>query len=632
MLLRSPALHPSSATPSSGSAASASLSVKSVVTGASPKNPLADPSLLSESQASGPIENPDFLKATVWFDNIFPFTYGPYDPRRIFVQRYADRFIRDESWRRLLPSSFPPGAEFQFRSAEPNLKEGGLYLKYRYKGGTIDEAVEAIQNHIEAEGIRSIFNLKRVNAFDVKGRPWIEDMVSRVPSRRLHVEFIGEDLNVEQLYRVFRYFGRIMDITPQPSTSKETPRYASVEFVSKRSATSARNCIHGEIIDGVMVQIGYEKKTSGFSFWNWAMANLRLSVPIFVAIAAISTYLIFDPWREFSITNKLTNRFNLEKYAESAGELWTWTLSSFLNTVFGTKEPLVKRTAVPRSLFGWAEREKEEKRLELQFKQVPDTLVLVSGPKGSGKSDLIRKALENHKCKLIINCADLMAQSEHKMLSRFAQQVNFFPSFGFMTQITTFVDALITATTGAKAGLSTTNEGEMRKILECLTKAIADITHTQRDRRDSRIKDMARQGHGEVDLASATTTGSVMDIEYPVIVVDEFLVKDNSREHFLNKMLLEWAAVVATQHRIAHVVFVSDNPAAIREIEKVIPTRSVETFLLQDASPESALQYVHRRLPKTSIPELKPALDVLGGRLYDLDMLIQKIKAGQTPQ
>nr|KAJ3419606.1 mitochondrial escape protein 2 [Polyrhizophydium stewartii] len=445
-------------------------------------------------------------------------------------------------------------------------------------------------------------------------------MVSRVPTSRLHVEFHGPDLTVEQLYREFRNYGRIMDVTLQPSSSKDVPRFASVEFVNKRSATSARNCIHGESIDGTRVHIGYEKKSNSFSLWNWMMANLRISVPILLAIAAVISYLVFDPLRVFFITNKLTGRFSFVKYAETAEELLSGAQSSILSFIFGSGAVKPKRTL--RSSLGWAEREKEEKRLEQHFKQSPETLVLVSGPKGSGKSDLVRKALEHHKNKLVIHCEDLVGQPEHILISRLASQVNFSPSFGFMSQITTFMDAIITATTGAKAGLSTTKENEIRKILDCVTKAVTDLTVKQRQARLKALDELSRRDADSLD---------VPEVEYPVIVIEDYLGKENSRGEFLYSMLTEWAAIITAQYRVAHVVFVSDNPAAVRELGKVIPTKSVEGYILKDATPESALAYVQRRLPRVTTEALKPALDSLGGRLHDLDLLIQKVNAGQTP-
>ncbi|KAJ8325077.1 mitochondrial escape protein 2 [Batrachochytrium dendrobatidis] len=577
---------------------------------------------------TGPMENPNYHKGTVWFDNIFPFHLGLLDPRTYWVKYYSKRFILHQRWSRLIPPWFPSGAEFQFREAEPNLKEGGLYLKFKYKGGTIEEAIEAIQAHVHSTGIRSIFNFGRINAFEVKGRPWVEDMVFRIPSRRLHVEFHGPDLSVEQLYREFRSFGRIMDITIQPSSIKDLPRFASVEFVNKRSATSARNCIHGELIDGTRVHIGYEKVKSSFSFWNWAISNLRISIPILLAVTAALSYIVFDPLRVFSIVSKLTDRFSFEKYTETAGAMWNGAQSSISALISATGYSSMDRSKIKNvrsTNQGWDERETEAKRLELHYKQAPETLVIVHGPKGSGKSELVRKSLEHHKKKLFIHCEDLVGQPEYVLITRLASQVNFFPSFGFMSQITTFMDAIITATTGAKAGLGTTKETEIRKILDCVTKAVTDLTLDQREARQKVLDEL-------VDKSDEYNHSlSVPEIEYPVIVIDGFLGKENARGHFLYDMMAEWAAVTATQYKVAHVIFISDNPAAVREIGKVIPTKSVETFILNDATPETALAYVHRRLPELDTKSLWPSIEPLGGRLHDLDLLIQKIHAGLTP-
>nr|KAJ3419607.1 hypothetical protein HK105_006742 [Polyrhizophydium stewartii] len=165
------------AAPACQSTAAESEPVKHVRTGAAP-NEVTEHELEVPTESApveGPMENPDFHKGTVWFENIFPFKLGVIDPRTYFINQYASKFVEEERWRSLVPEHFPEGAEFQFRSAEPNIKEGGLYLKFRYRGGTVEEAVEAIQAHVRDTGVRSSFNLRKIKAFEVK--------VIRVPWR-----------------------------------------------------------------------------------------------------------------------------------------------------------------------------------------------------------------------------------------------------------------------------------------------------------------------------------------------------------------------------------------------------------------------------------------------------------------
>jgi hypothetical protein len=142
---------------------------------------------------NGPQEDPGWHRGTIWYENIFPFKIPIFDPRQYFINEYSKKYPL-QKWQRLIPAKFPQGAEFKFVSAESNLKEGGLFLEFKYKGGTVNEALEAIQQNLIKNDTRSMFNGQRVNAYLVKGRPWVEDLLSRVPSNHLHVEFYGPDL------------------------------------------------------------------------------------------------------------------------------------------------------------------------------------------------------------------------------------------------------------------------------------------------------------------------------------------------------------------------------------------------------------------------------------------------------
>lgn len=83
-----------------------------------------------------------------------------------------------------------------------------------------------------------------MRAYLVEGIPWTEDLY-RFPSARLKVEFIsGPELSQESLYNLFRRFGKIQEIVRQPGEGKEVPRWAIVQFLSVRSASAARCCLH----------------------------------------------------------------------------------------------------------------------------------------------------------------------------------------------------------------------------------------------------------------------------------------------------------------------------------------------------------------------------------------------------
>ncbi|KAJ3325473.1 mitochondrial escape protein 2 [Boothiomyces sp. JEL0866] len=570
------------------------------------------------------MEDPGIHRGVVWFDNVFPFKLAIFDPRSYFIKSYAEELISGK-YQSLLPLKFPEGAEFKATKVEPNLKEGGLYLEFKYKGGTIEEAVDAIQKHVKENNVRSSFNFSRVNAFEVKGTPWVEDLVSRKPSTRLHVEFHGPDLTVESLFREFRGFGRIVDITLQPSSSKDLPRFASVEFLSKRSATSARNCIHGEVFDGTRLAIGYEKTPNAFQqFSHWAQSNIRISMLLLLVVVAGFTYVIFDPWRVFAIKNHITGNLDIRRYTKAAGK-WFELFKSFVNQILNP-DPIYQNIDVKpdASTEQWSERELQEKALGAHLKQDPDSFFLVSGPRGSGKTGFIQDALIGRRYKLIIRCDELVGKNDYQLLSNLCSQVHFFPAFGFLAQIGGFIDALVTATTGAKANISTTNEGEITKVLECVTLALEEITEKQKRARQILLKRFEDGGIDEEELKI------IQSVEYPVVVIEDFLAKENIKGHHIYNRLAEWAAQIA-EYRSAHVVFVSDNPAASRILGKVLPNKSIEHFHLSDASPEAALDYVKKRLGHDLLSEIKEPIQKLGGRLHDLDIFINKIQSGRNP-
>lgn len=104
-------------------------------------------------------------------------------------------------------------------------------------------------------------------------------------------------------------------------------------------------------------------------------------------LAAI-TYAIFDPWRVFSVTNKLTSRYSLDGYASAAQDGYKWITNIICGRRRGSKSVYSQGKNV-----GWTEREQQETRLESLLQQIPESLVLVTGPKGIPKTYL--KALEN---------------------------------------------------------------------------------------------------------------------------------------------------------------------------------------------------------------------------------------------
>lgn len=143
----------------------------------------------------------------------------------------------------------------------------------------------------------------------VRGRPWLEDL-QRYPSRRLKVEFLPTkpgaepaELPEETLYTLFRTYGKLGDIKPQPTGSKDLPKYAMLNYNNVRDAIMAKNCMHGFVLpeaegggkDGTVLKMVYEQRARAHFFRDWIMSHPRIVIPIMAALIASITVAVFDP-------------------------------------------------------------------------------------------------------------------------------------------------------------------------------------------------------------------------------------------------------------------------------------------------------------------------------------------------
>lgn len=110
----------------------------------------------------------------------------------------------------------------------------------------------ALQEYLSEKSPKPWFNpFKAIDAHVVRGRPWLEDL-QRWPSKKLRIQFLPTspgtepaELPEETLYTLFRTYGKLGDITPQPTGSKDLPKYATLNYGSIRDAIMAKNCMHG---------------------------------------------------------------------------------------------------------------------------------------------------------------------------------------------------------------------------------------------------------------------------------------------------------------------------------------------------------------------------------------------------
>jgi hypothetical protein len=193
----------------------------------------------------------------------------------------------------------------------PRVKEGGMFVKFTVPENTAPTDIEdALRKYLKDARIRPWWNpFLRMRARLVHGKPWIEDLF-RMPCNRIKVDFLPADpseapveLGQEQLYELFRPYGKLIDIVPQPFDSKVLPKYAQVDFATVRRAAMAKNCLHGYILPpthgggkgGTILRISYEQRQKTNWIKDWLFSHPRIAIPILAAIAATITVMIFDP-------------------------------------------------------------------------------------------------------------------------------------------------------------------------------------------------------------------------------------------------------------------------------------------------------------------------------------------------
>lgn len=291
----------------------------------------------------------------------------------------------------------------------PRFGEGGAFLKFNHDGSKDSKAIaEVVAKYLKANKARPWWNpFTTVKASLVQGKPWVEDL-ARHPSRRVKVEFLptepgaeAAELSQEQLYSFFRPFGKLSDIIAQPSDSKVVPRYAYLDFSHYRKAIMAKNCMHGYTVShaegggkmGTVLRLTYEKKQRAGWIKDWISKNIRIMVPVFAALIATITVAIFDPIRTLCIKAHVTRAFHLED-----NFIFNWFRQQGEDLI--NKVRSFGRESDPNDggmRVVWEDRQNEIEQIRSWLMESADTFIVVQGPRGSGKRELVVEHALQHR-------------------------------------------------------------------------------------------------------------------------------------------------------------------------------------------------------------------------------------------
>ncbi|KAJ1854757.1 mitochondrial escape protein 2 [Coemansia sp. RSA 1822] len=570
-------------------------------------------------------------QAALFIDNVFPLKMSRLDIRPYLVLRNAGAMRKKVQG--LLPE-LPHGASIS--DIDPHFRDGGSLVHFTFEAGSGLEAardkaqgvVDAVNTHVQTHSKQRWLGLA-TRAMAVRGVPFCEDIVRMLPSKRVRVEFCGPALGVEQVYGEFRPYGRILDI--EMPSGADAARWAVVHYTRLRGATSARNCVHGDVVGTTKLLLAYVRENREHVAVQWVKDHSKFMIPLAAAALIAAIYAVFDPVREFCVENKITHRFDLS-HVPLLGDVRRAAMRS-----------LLRRDSAPQQdMSAWSGLTDQSSRLASILDEPPESFVVVSGPRGSGKTRVVEQATAGKKYRIVVDARKLAAEhSDLEQMTQLARQLGWWPVFNSIISITNAMDMMVKATTGSNAGISATPESQVRRILETLALALANI----RQRR------LQSQAHEHEHRSFSESVHTVPSADIPVIVLDNFMDKSIA----FTPVILDWAASVV-EAGLAHCVITTSSISGYHEVQRAQPQSPASLVSLADASPieaisllqhqlappellqqkstdahsvESAESYA-QRLDTASSDSIANAAQVLGGRLEDLQLFVQKVRAGES--
>ncbi|KAL2054471.1 hypothetical protein ABVK25_005219 [Lepraria finkii] len=530
----------------------------------------------------------------------------------------------------------------------PRVAEGGAFVKLSYEPqNNLEDLEKAIKKYLKENPIKPWFNpFQRVRTNLVQGRPWVEDLY-RVPSSRLKVEFVpaspgrsAEELSQETLYSLFRRYGKLVDIKPQPTDSKDLPKFAYLQFNKARHAIMAKNCMHGFVLPasegggntGTMLKLLYQPKRKVHWIWDRFSSHPRIIIPILLAFFGTVTVAIFDPIRTFFIKAHVTRTFYI---TDNRVYKWLRSQASRATDVLNLSRKKPEDAGLSAI---WDDRKDDIEQIQTWLMESADTFIVIQGPRGSSKKELVLdQALGGRKNTLVIDCKPIQeAKGDSSTIYAAAVEVGYRPVFSWMNSISSLIDLAAQGTIGTKTGFLETLDAQLAKIWQNTANALKQIALEGR-KKDDKDSDLGDDEYLEAHPEKR-----------PVVVVDNFLHKSQENNVVYDK-ISEWAAGLTTAN-IAHVIFLTNEVSFSKSLSKALPDCVFRQIALGDCSPEVAKRFVINHLdadadegggpekkPKPSemredLAELDDCISTLGGRLTDLEFLARRIKTGETPK
>jgi hypothetical protein len=455
------------------------------------------------------------------------------------------------------------------------LRDGGALL-YFANGADAEKAKLSLR--------RTGFDGRAVQCFDVNGTPFLEDLLLSHPSKRVAAILPAEGITPEKLFPIFRQYGRI-------HTLEVDKNVARITFGSVTPAIAARNCLHMASLAGMpgAMRLQFEQ----YSQVSSAFETLRSPkfLPFAAILLTIILALLVEPLRLINVTQKIALH-----WGDDSSEL-------------ARPRPQLPITRP------------EEHVLQQAWSTRPDSVFLLTGPSGTGKTSMLQSLMDGRALCLRIDCAKagLTSESGAVMETSFVDQLvcdlfivpavslvsvfnflllfrllqerslNFWPSFSAITNLTAYFESFFPM---KRNTMSSSIKHQLKAILKTLEQALKVVSTTY-------------------------PRNSQKPFPYAVIVFDSFHELLQSMEDVSNDerrkaqtlfdVLLHFVVQTTQIDQTAHVVFVSDSPFSEDQLNKFNELRGrMRVIPISDLEESQAMTFLETMIPMPALPATVP--------------------------
>lgn len=328
----------------------------------------------------------------IYLSSIFPIRYGRFDPR------YAYSLMREHSILDYLRTRMNDSG-VQVKSIDSRLREGGAFITVEDNASL---SARTLRNQLIDNGSLRKVTLLNSAVYPVLGIPFNEDM-DRYPSSQLKVDFEGEDVSQEDIYRLFRGYGRIVEI-------ESIKNGAIITYQTTSASTAARSCLHGVMTSGTRLRISYQARVSKHFYKDWVVSHPRIIAPLLVFLLGAISYVIFDPVREYAIKSKIMQTFSLDSFKRKLLMFGDGSIKNGTESIIGSDIQ---------------DRKEASELASVWLNEFPSTFITVTGARGSGKSSLLKHITHDRQV-LQIDCATICkAENDTQLVTALAMQTGY---------------------------------------------------------------------------------------------------------------------------------------------------------------------------------------------------------------